>query len=207
MTDIPNPATHAKGLAGKLKGLPHWAYIGAIGVGVGAVWYTYHKNQAAAGDAAADTSGVDDGSNALSATTAGDAYPLGSQGAAYPSDPGTGYDNGSGSSEISDFTDLITALTGGAGITGGGTQASAAPEDHYTPPAITVNIPPSAVPTAPAQSTPAAPAASTHPDPCTGTYPFLQDSGANKGKCYRVDKKNGKDYRNYKGGPNWVLVG
>lgn len=200
----PNPApavkAKAKGLTGKLKGLPPWAYVAAIGVGGITVWWAISRSrQNAADTAATDTGTAPDPSASAYETTP---YPSGGGGGSYFSDPTTG------ASQSDSFTTFLAGLAAlqEAGLipTGGGTQSSASPDDHYTPPQITVNVPPSAVPSPPPQ--PAAPAkpAAKAPDPCTGQYPFLQTSGPNKGKCYRVDLKNGKRYNNYKGGPNWV---
>lgn len=197
MPDEPRIPSPVKNVGAKFKGLPPWAYIAAAGVGGLAIWYGINRsNQQAAADAA-DVTG--DYGGTLSATTGGDAYPSGSQGAGYYYDPTAGGTDNSGN-DIGTFFDNLDRIL--PYVTGGGTQSSANPNDHYTPPTIVVNIPDSAVPT-PQTQAPAAPTASNSPaakDPCTGEYPYQQDKGPRKGKCYKVVLKNGKRYRYYKNG-------
>lgn len=198
MTDEIKTPTLKKPSLARFKNLPPWAYIAAIGVGGGAIWYGIHRSTVNATADATDVSGVDPSGGTLSATTAGDAYPSGSQGSGYyPSDPTTG----TGSNEFEDFGSLLGVLFPGGIPTGGGTQSSAAPDDHYTPPAITVNVPAAAAPVQTAPSTPSKTAdGSKPPDKCVGEYPFLQDQGPRKGKCYKVVTKDKKRYRYYSNG-------
>lgn len=198
--DVKAPVRGVKNLGGKFKNLPPWAYVAAIGIGGIAVWYGISRSRANAAADAEDTTGT--ATDGYSLGTSGDLYPGSGAGGAYipESDPTTGTTQDPFDS-INNVLDILDRL--GKLPTGGGTQSSASPDDHYTPPQITVNIPPQAVPVAPPQPSAPAPAAKA-PDPCVGEYPFLQDSGPNRGKCYKVALKNGKRYNRYKGGPDWV---
>lgn len=197
MSDEPRIPAPIKNVGAKFKGLPPWAYVAAAGIGGLAIWYGINRaNQNAAADAA-DITG--DYGGTLSATTGGDAYPTGSQGAGYYSDPTAG------ATTPIDPLDLLDRIL--PYVTGGGTQSSAEPNDHYTPPTVVVNIPDSAIATPPQQAAtpPASAPAGPKPDPCKGEFPYLQDKGPRKGMCYKVVLKNNKRYRYYKNG-DVVLV-
>jgi hypothetical protein len=192
------PGKGVKALGGKFKGLPPWAYVGAIGVGGAAVWYGISRSRANAAAAAENTTGTT--TDGYSLGTSGDLYPGSGAGGVgtYNPDPTTGTTQNPVTG-INDILDILERL--GRLPTGGGTQPSANPVDHYTPSEITVNIPPQAVPVAPEQPQASAPPpAPRAPDPCVGEYPFLQDHGPRAGQCYKVVLKSGKRYRYYKNG-------
>lgn len=192
------PVKGGKGFFGKLKGLPPWAYVLAIGVGGGAIWFGIQRSKAQA-EAEADYMSGDYNASGYQAGSAGDAYPIGSQGAGYYFDPTTGTTDLDRSAQYFDqFSSLLETLIP---LMGGGTQPSASPSDHYTPPQITVNVPPPpAQPAAPPPPAPSPAPTPKPPDPCKGEYPFLQTSGPRAGMCYKVVLKNGKRYRYYANG-------
>lgn len=192
------PVRAGKGLAGRFKGLPPWVYIGAVGVGVGVVWYVMHNNQAAAAATAQDQSGTNTDPGYSYSTSSGDAYPGGAigGGASYP------YDTSQTQQPLTadDFISLISTLL----PTGGGTQVDTGANDHYTPPSITVNIPPSATPTPTAQA-PSAPTHTTSPAPsCPTSFPKYNPAEGPVGKksCYKCERNTTSSKNKYP----WVHV-
>lgn len=192
MTDTPpNPVPDGvknpvKGLGAKLKGLPPWAYIAGIGVFGAAVWYTYHKNQAAAATDATDTTGTDD-TGALSATTAGDAFPDGSEGAGFVDTSG---ETSGGTSELNDFSTFLGVLFPNGLPTGGGQDPNTNPVNpvnNYTPPAITVNVPASATPTAGSGTSTDSNKNTGTGSSCPSAYPHYnsQNGPAGPKSCYK----------------------